>query len=251
MKKRSTPASSSKGRHRYISLGWDGIGPNAASTSPNRSAVALKKRCKDATLMGSLQTLNKTIAPPLNAWWQYLVNLNYRASLAASRWANDGFGGPTKVPPSLGQKLRCGAALLKAKLGTKGFLAAAGALPTLAGLNKLIVGRVGKKSRTKRVIAPGGWPPTDASCSTWCVGMGPIGAKKSAEPAMSNCTLWRDTQPVRQGGALNGSGQTALEKVYKRDSTFECHQDSPVWAASAAAGLGGTSPSLRAAGWIA
>ena len=32
-----------------------------------------------------------------------------------------------------------GAAPLKAKLGTKGLLAAAGALPALAGLNKLIV----------------------------------------------------------------------------------------------------------------
>ena len=56
-----------------------------------------------------------------------------------------------------------------------------------------------------------------------------------------------DTQPVRRRGAPTDPGQTPLEKAYKRDSTFECTQDSAIGTASAAAGLGSTSVSLRTA----
>ena len=58
-----------------------------------------------------------------------------------------------------------------------------------------------------------------------------------------------DTQPVRQRGAPTDPGQTAPEKAYKRDSTFEWPQDPPVRTAGAAAGPGKPPPSLRKAGF--
>ena len=59
----------------------------------------------------------------------------------------------------------------------------------------------------------------------------------------------RDTQPVRRRGAPAHPSQTALEKAYKRDSTFEWSQDPPVRTASAAAGPGKPPLTLRKAGF--
>ena len=104
------------------------------------------------------------MAPPSNAWRTQHINRNYRPLSAASLRANDGFGGAPRGPPSKRHLQRRATQFchlkrqrgpLQGKLRNKGMLAAAGALPIMAGLGALIGGLVNKKKEMQE--GSGAW----------------------------------------------------------------------------------------------
>ena len=84
------------------------------------------------------------MAPPLHAWRQYPRNTNFNPNSPSAKKANAGFTSPPlrrARPKTTSRRL----GTLKRRVGTKGLVAAAGAVPVLAGLGTLLGTLLGKR----------------------------------------------------------------------------------------------------------
>ena len=89
------------------------------------------------------------MAPPLHAWRQYPRNANFNPNSPAAKRANTGFTSPPLRRAQTKTTSRRLGTTLKWRVGTKGLVAAAGAVPVLAGLGTLLGTLLGKRPSPK------------------------------------------------------------------------------------------------------